>query len=170
MDGTWILFLDLDGTFWDNLDVSSTTPPFVRVSGDTIRDQDGETLTIKPGALEFIAWARKNEGIISTCSWNRKEVALSALRELGAIGLFDYQRIDPEPNKYELILSLMRELEASGNSISPDRVFYLDDRDLHMPDIRKNVDGLNFLHMWKIVKSYGEAKEIISTKLGIREP
>jgi magnesium-dependent phosphatase-1 len=161
----WILFLDLDGTFWDHLDVSETTPPFERISQYAIRDRNGETLTIQPGVLDFLNWIKKNGGLTSTCSWNKPEMALSALRKLGVENMFDYQRISPEPRKDLLIQDLMDKLEEKGVMIPQKNVFYLDDRDLHMPDIRRTLPDINFLHMWKVVSDYSEARDIIKRTL-----
>ncbi len=165
----WLLFVDLDGTFWDHLNVSSTALPFERVSKFTIRDRNGETLTIKPGVLDFLGWARKNGAIISTCSWNEPDIAISALKTLQVENLFDYQRISPEPRKDLLIMGLISELGEMDENIPEEYVFYLDDRDRHMPEIREHLPRLNFLHMWKVVEGYPAAKHIIASSLRIDE-
>ena len=161
----WLLFLDLDGTFWDHLDVSSTAPPFVRISRDTIRDQKGITLTIKPGALDLISWVKSNDGILSSCSWNTPDIALLALEALDAARLFDYQRISTVPRKDLLMEDLLDYLRGLGIVIAQHHIFYLDDRDIHMTEIRKRFPELNFLHMWKKVKSFDDARLIISRVL-----
>ncbi len=163
----WILFLDLDGTFWDNLNVSNTTLPFERVSQYTIRDRNGETLTIKPGVLSFLEWVKQNGGVTSTCSWNEPDIAISALKALDVADKFDYQEIDPEPRKDLLMLDLVNRLGQNGDSIPQENIFYLDDRDIHMQEIRQHLPKVNFLHMWKVVKDYPTARDIISRSLKI---
>lgn len=164
----WLLFLDLDGTFWDHLNVSGTKMPFERVSQYTIRDMNGETLTIKPGVLDFIEWAKRSGGIVSSCTWNYPEMALSALMALDVDRIFDYQEITPEGRKDLLMLDLLEKLDKSGLEIPEENLFYLDDRDIHMENIRRRFPKLNFLHMWKVVKGFPEAREIISRSLGIK--
>lgn len=166
----WLLFLDLDGTFWDHLDVSATSPPYSRVSQDTIRDSNGETLTLKPGVIQFIHWARSNGGILSSCSWNKPDIALGALEALGVSRLFDYQRISPDPRKYLLIADLVSDLHQRGTDIPQKLVFYIDDRNIHMGDIHEKLPDVNFIHMWKAARDYTEAREIIEGKLAGLEP
>ncbi len=162
----WLLFLDLDGTFWDHLDVSSMSLPFRRTADDAIEDSDGNSLKLMDGSLEFVRWVRNKGGIISTCSWNKPEYAMSALETLQMENEFDYHRISTNPRKDLSMLDLIYELESTGTRIREDRIFYLDDRDIHMDHIRENLPRLNFLHMWKKVNGFAEAMEIISRRLG----
>lgn len=161
----WLLFLDLDGTLWDHLDVSATNPPYYRVSQDTIRDSNGDTLTLKPGVIQFILWTRSNGGILSSCSWNKPDIALSALEALGVSDLFDYHRISPDPRKYLLIADLLSEMHHRGIDIPQKLVFYIDDRNIHMDDIHEKLPHVNFIHMWKGARDYTEAREIIEEKM-----
>lgn len=163
----WLLFLDLDGTFWDHLDVSSTAPPFKKVSERTIEDSRHEKLTLNAGILDFVLWVRNSDGIISSCSWNKPSYALDALRTFGLEGKFDYQRISPEPRKDLLMIDLIKELHSRNVDIPQDRIFYIDDRDIHMEEIRKSLPGITFIHIWKEAAGFAEARKIISSKLGI---
>lgn len=164
----WLLFLDLDGTFWDHLDVSAMSLPFESVRENTIRDEKGETLTIKPGVLDFIAWVKETGGILSSCSWNKPEMALAALETLRVADLFDHQGISVTPRKYILMEDLLSRLKNEGLSIPQEHVYYIDDRDIHMDDIRRRLPRINFLHMWKDAGSYEEARRIIAGSLGLR--
>ncbi len=164
----WLLFFDLDGTLWDHLDVSSTRPPFMRISDNSISDSEGEVLTLNAGATDFITWARSSGGIVSTCSWNKPDYARAALKAFDLDSSFDYHRISTDPGKNLLMLDLIRELESRGQIITRDRIFYMDDRDIHMEDVRESLPELTFLHIWKDVRDFDAAKSIISAKLGIQ--
>ncbi len=163
--GTWLLFFDIDGVLWDHLDVSSTEPPFKRISEDTIVDSEGERLTLKKGAVSFIKWARSVGAIVSSCSWNDPHHAIAALKAFGLEKLFDFQGIRSDPYKHLIILSVLDRLESVGVPVQRDRIFYMDDRNIHLKDIKESIPEITFLHMWKDVRSFDSAKMIIQNKL-----
>ena len=157
----WLLMMDLDGTVWDHLDISSVRPPY-RVAGPgRIENQDGIVITVFPAAIEFIRWCRSNGAITCTLSWNHREYVMEALEKLGIMDLFDYHETEFSPAKDQRILHLLDVLRNKGITISPDRIVYVDDRDIHMDDIRQNVGNIVFLHIWKGVRNYEEARAII---------
>ncbi|MEM3192653.1 MAG: magnesium-dependent phosphatase-1 [Candidatus Parvarchaeota archaeon] len=141
--------MDLDGTLWDHLDISVTTPPFKRVSETQIEDSKGVKITLISGAVEFIKWVKENGGIISTCSWNVYSIAMSALETFGLATLFDYHMIYTNPNKYESIEKVIKYVNEDGKEVRNDLLFYLDDRDIHIEEVRKRFPELTFFHMWK---------------------
>lgn len=161
----WLVFFDLDGTLWDHLDVSSTRPPFTRVTDSIIADSKGDRLTLNRGALEFIDWVKSSGGIISTCSWNDPAYAMAALKTFSLENIFDYHRISTNPGKHISMIDLLNLLDGKGIHIEKGRIFYLDDRDIHMDAVSSSVQGLTFLHMWKEVHDFEDAKSIIKAKL-----
>ena len=86
---------------------------------------------------------------------------MEALEKLGIMDLFDYHETEFSPAKDQRILHLLDVLREKGTTISPDRIVYVDDRDIHMDDIRQNVGNIVFLHIWKEVRNYEEARAII---------
>ncbi len=161
----WIVFFDLDGTLWDHLDVSSTSPPFNRVSTSTISDSKGVRLNLMPGAVDFIKWVRSEGGIISTCSWNEYEKAIGAVEAFGLVDLFDYQKISTRPEKYLLMEQVIKKVEERGLDVQYDRLFYLDDRDIHIRDVKIRFPQLTFFQMWKDGTNYESVKNSILTRL-----
>lgn len=90
---------------------------------------------------------------------------MEALEKLRIMELFDYHETEFSPAKDRRILHLLDVLRKRGITASPDRIVYVDDRDIHMDDIRRNVGNIAFLHIWKEVRDYGEARAIIRSRI-----
>jgi Predicted phosphatase len=43
----WLLLMDLDGTAWDNMDVSRCRIPFKKIDSDTIQDSNGTVIRLE---------------------------------------------------------------------------------------------------------------------------
>ncbi len=165
----WIVFFDLDGTLWDHLDVSATSPPYSKISVSIISDSKGVRMHLLPGAVDFIKWVRTNGGLISTCSWNEYEKAYKALEAFGIVELFDFQKIATHPKKYVLMEEVLKQLREDGKPVSSNRLFYLDDRDLHIKDVKARFPELTFFQMWKNGTNYERVKKSIASRLAETE-
>ncbi len=160
----WLLAMDLDGTVWDNLNISGIMPPYERINDEKIRGED-TIVTLYKEAVNFILWCRENGAIITSLSWNKKLHAKEALEKFGISDLFDYNSTDHTPDKDQRLLQLLNNLSEKGIFIDVNRIVYIDDRDLHMESIRKNVGDIIFINIWKTTKDYDEAKKIIMHKI-----
>ena len=165
----WVVFLDLDGTLWDHLDISATFPPYSKLSDSIISDVKGVRISLFPEAVDFIKWVRTNGGLISTCSWNEYEMAYKALEAFGLVELFDFQKIASHPKKYLLMEEVLRQLKEYGKPVNPNRLFYLDDRDLHIKEVKERFPELTFFQMWKNGTSYEIVKKSITSRLAETE-
>lgn len=161
----WLLMMDLDGTVWDHLDISSVKPPYHSAGPGKIENVDGTVISVFPEALDFIRWCRFRGAITCTLSWNYRDYVMEAIEKLGIMELFDYHETEFSPAKDQRILHLVNTLREKGIVIPPHRIVYVDDRDIHIDDIRRNVGSIVFLHIWKDVRNYGEAREIIREKI-----
>ena len=164
----WLLMMDLDGTVWDHLDISSVVPPYNLVQNGSISNVQGIRINVFPQAVSFIEWARRHGAITCTLSWNYTDYVMQALSVLGLIGLFDYHETEFSPDKDRRIIHLLEILKAKGIEIPPERIVYVDDRDIHISDIRRNVGNVLFIHIWKSVRDYSEAKRLIEENLLIK--
>lgn len=161
----WLLLMDLDGTLWDHKDVSSTHPPFTKINDLTIRDKVGEIITVNEGAIDFLQWARANDAVISSLSWNNEDMATEAINALGLVDIFDFLAIAPNPDKSKLLENLLAKLRTNEVDIEQSRFVYLDDRDIHIGAIVKKFPDIIFVHMWESVSNFEQVKRIIQDKL-----
>jgi len=161
----WLLAMDLDGVLWDNLDISSVPRPYFKVADGVIENREGIRITLNNEAVNFVKWARENGAIVATMSWNIQENALEALEKLDALDLFDYQGIEYNPRKYERLLNIISILKGKGISIEPNDVVYVDDRNIHIDEMRKYVGNILFIHIWKEVKDFDEARNIVISRI-----
>lgn len=163
--GRWILFMDLDGTMWDHLDISSVEPPYRLVAPGVLANREGVVVKLHPEAVEFVKWAKRMGAITSTLSWNHPENALEALRLFGIADLFDHHEIEYSPEKFRGMKRFLALLECKGIVVPPERIVYVDDRDIHVEDIYRNVGKILFIHIWRGVKDFEEAKRIIEREV-----
>ncbi len=161
----WILAMDLDGTVWDHLNISGVEPPYTRINATSIKNRDNITVTLFEDAVKFIKWARDNGAITTTLSWNRRDYVDEALETFGIAGLFDYSSTDHTPDKDQRLLKLINILDEIGIYIPVDRVVYVDDRDIHMDAIKKNVGDIVFINIWKSTINYGDASKIVKERI-----
>ncbi|MGC8565662.1 MAG: magnesium-dependent phosphatase-1 [Thermoplasmata archaeon] len=162
---TWLLAMDLDGTVWDHLDISSVQPPYIRIDEGIIENTKGIKIKVYKEAIDFIKWSKNNGAIVTSLSWNITKYAMEALKVLGIENLFDYHLIEYHPEKYKLLLKLLKELENKGIKILPKNIVYIDDRDIHINDIKKYIGDIIFIWMWKNTKNYDDVKKIIIEKV-----
>ena len=111
--------------------------------------------------VKLIEWAKENNAIVVTLSWNLVEKATEALKVLGLYDLFDYHLIDPKPIKHILLKKLLDELEKMNISIPPSRIIYIDDHLWHLNDIRKTVGEVFFIHAHRDCNSYETCKDLM---------
>ncbi len=166
MGGEWLLFFDLDGTLWDHKDISSLKPPFKKLGLLEIVDSQGARVRVYEDSLKILNWARKNGAIASTLSWNDPVIALEALRALGLSDAFDYHAIEPHPMKglmAEKVLARIR--EERGLVFKPCRIIYVDDRDIHLEEVRGRVGNISFLQAWRDFRDFNGAVLLISRLL-----
>ncbi|NJE60593.1 magnesium-dependent phosphatase-1 [Thermococcus sp. 21S7] len=156
-----LLVLDLDGTLWDHEDASRLTPPY-EFHDDYLVDSTGEKLHLFPGVRGFLEWA-SGRFVLSIASWNVEEKVRPILEGFGLWDYFRFPKIENHPNKGDMIARTLRELELSGYDVGG--VIYLDDRDIHIEDVKTTVPSIRFIHMWRDVKSFEELKKLLE-KMG----
>ena len=156
-----LLVLDLDGTLWDHEDASRLTPPY-EFHGDYLVDSTGQELHLFPGVREFLEWAR-NRFFLSIASWNVEGKVRPILEGFGLWHYFIFPKIENHPNKADMIMRTLRELELLGYDV--EGTIYVDDRDIHIEDVKTTVPSIRFIHMWKDVESFEELRKLLE-KLG----
>ncbi|GGM69380.1 magnesium-dependent phosphatase-1 [Thermogymnomonas acidicola] len=159
-----MLMMDLDGTVWDHLNITGVDPPY-RVEGGVLVSENGTRIRPYQDAIEFIRWCRSNGAITCTLSWNRFDYVEEALKKLGIWELFDLHATEYTPDKAGRLRRVLDGLAGGGLVIPPERVVYVDDRDIHMEEIRRQVGEVIFIHIWKVIRDYAEARRIVEDKV-----
>lgn len=155
--------LDLDGTVWDHLDISSLYPPFRRVSQLKIQDGRGVEVSLRPHVLDFLKWAREVGHILATLSWNDFDVAYQALRAFEIDKYFHYLAIEPHPRKDKMLYRLLRQVKMERRlDIGPHDVVYIDDRDIHIREIWENIGPVRFIQFGRDVKCFLEIIQLLN--------
>ena len=160
-----MLATDIDGTLWDTLDISLVAPPYFADGKGRLRSADGTIVRLIPEAIDFVRWCRKNGAKVTSLSWNIPERVFSAIVVLGISDLFDFHATEYTDAKHERLFDLLGKLRRSGTLIPPQRVVYVDDRDLHIGSIRKKVGDVVWIHIWKEVPDYDSAKKVVRAKI-----
>jgi magnesium-dependent phosphatase-1 len=161
----WVLFLDLDGTLWDHLNISSLKPPFRRVSEDSIVDSQGVPVRLYRDVVEVARWARRSGGFVVALSWNIPEVAVEALKAFNILDLFNYLGIEDHPDKGLVASKILRDLESRGYKVKPCRVVYVDDREIHVRGMRGRVGDITFIRAWVDFRNGEELRNRIAEAL-----
>jgi magnesium-dependent phosphatase-1 len=161
----WVLFLDLDGTLWDHLDISSLKPPFRRISEDSIVDSQGVPVRLYRDVVEVARWAKRSGGFVVALSWNIPEVAVEALKAFNILDLFDYLGIEDHPDKGLIASKILGDLESRGYKVKPCRVVYVDDREIHVRGVRERVGDITFIRAWVDFRNGEELRNRIAEAL-----
>jgi len=160
-----LLATDIDGTLWDNLDISLVAPPYFADGKGRLRSADGTIVRLIPEAISFVKWCRKSGAKVTSLSWNIPEHVFPAIDVLGISNLFDFHATEYTDAKHERLFDLLGKLRRRGIAIPPRRVVYVDDRDIHIESIRKKVGDVVWIHIWKEVPDYSAAKKIVWEKI-----
>lgn len=157
-----LIALDLDGTVWDHLDISSLYPPFLKKSAQEIVDSRGVPVRLREGVREFLATARERGHILSTLSWNDYNVAYQALKAFEIDQYFHYLVIEPHSRKDKMLYNLLRRIKAErGVELRPQDVLYVDDRDIHIGEIWSNIGPVRFIQFGRDVKNFWELLKLL---------
>jgi len=161
----WLLATDIDGTLWDTLDISLIPPPYMADGKGRLRSADGTIVRLIPAAIDFVKWCRRNGATVASLSWNVPERVFPAIEVLGISDLFDFHATEYTDAKHERLFDLLGKLRQRGIAIPPQRVVYVDDRDIHIESIRKKVGDIVWIHIWKEVADYEAAKRVVRKKV-----
>ncbi len=157
----WLLAMDLDGTLWDHLDITAVKPPYRYIGNNTIINDENIKIRLNLDAVNFILWCRENGAYVTSLSWNKPENALEAIKAFGIEHLFDFHAIEYVEDKSIYLKKVLDKLRNMNVNIAPERIVYVDDRDIHINKIREKIGNVVFIHIWKEVKDFKEAKEIV---------
>ncbi len=148
-----LLMLDLDRTVWDHPDVTSTVPPYVRVS-DAVLDGRGETIRLLPGIVELLSWAAASGVAVAALSWNEPAKATAVLNAFSLARYFRYVYIEPHPMKHAMVSRLIERYVSEGGTKNFAEMLYIDDKDIHVHDVWRYVGPIPFLQWGRDLTDY----------------
>lgn len=163
-----LVVFDADKTLWTHPDVSSLVLPFKLVSRDSLKDANGETFQLFDGVRELLEGLGNRKVISTIASWNRPEPVREALRLFAIDQFFKIVKAEFHPNKYLMIESIILELARTGIEFNAREILYVDDRTLHLEQIRKRIGPINFIQMWVDAKAHNEIMEYLEKMEGNR--
>lgn len=146
-----LVVFDADKTLWDNPNASSLELPFKRVGEDSLVDARGNRLNLFSSIRELLQVLRSEGIVLALATWNKPEQIKEALRILELEPFFRYVAAEFHPRKHLLLRETLKNLSDEGTHLKPEEILYVDDRDIHLKDIRKTVGRVAFLQMWKDV-------------------
>jgi magnesium-dependent phosphatase-1 len=152
-----LIVLDADGTIWSHHDASALVAPFEIVSCDVIQDKYHSTVRLNDGIREFLNYVRENGILLSLASWNEPENVFSLLSLFGIDGFFVFPVVEPHPNKHVMLQKIVLGLSQRGVKVLPEEILYIDDRDVHLEEIRSSVGNVKFLRYGVDVENWYDA-------------
>jgi magnesium-dependent phosphatase-1 len=156
-----LVVFDADKTLWTHPNVSSLVLPFKLVSRDSLKDANGDTFQLFDGVRELLEGLENRKVINTVASWNRPEPVKEALRLFAIDQLFKIVKAEFHPDKYLMIESIISELARKGIEFNAHEILYVDDRTLHLEQIRKKIGSLHFIQMWVDAKAHNEIMEYV---------
>ena len=122
LSGVKLVVFDLDRTLWDHPDISTTSPPYRRVSQDEIEDSEGARIRLRPCARRLVEELKSRGFKLAVASWNLPEPAIKALQALGLLELFDVVVVEPHPSKDLMLEKILRE-----TGVDEEEALFIDD-------------------------------------------
>lgn len=140
-----LVVMDADGTIWNHHSVSELVSPFRLISRDVAEDRYGEKVMLKERLREFLEFAKHKRILVSLASWNEPENVFELLSIFKIFDYLVYPIAEPHPNKHSMIKMILNNLEINGIKVRPEEILYIDDRDIHLMEVRESIGNVNFL-------------------------
>lgn len=140
-----LVILDCDLTLWDHHNVSELALPFTRVDDQTVQDAHGIRVRLRLGARETLRELRDRGVLISIASWNHPEPVFAIFDLLGLTDYFVRPKVEAHPHKERTIGATLRELANEGIALQPHEVIFVDDKPMHLTQVRQALGPIQTL-------------------------
>ena len=147
-----LVILDGDGVLWDHQDLSALSLPFRLINRDTIADTDGEKVRLLKGVRKLLRILVKREIITTLSTWTKPEHVKQALQLFKVNEYFRVVEAHFHSDKHLMIKDILKRLMNEGVTLEPNQILYVDDRTVHIADVRKEIGNIHFLQMHVDVK------------------
>jgi magnesium-dependent phosphatase-1 len=144
---TRLVILDCDLTLWDHRNVSELSLPFVRVDDQTVQDAQGVQVRLRPGARELLAGLRDGGVLASVATWNHPEPVFAIFDLLELAKFFVLPKVESHPHKDRTIGAMLQELARDGVALRPDEVIFVDDKPMHLTQVRQALGPIQTLQV-----------------------
>lgn len=161
-----LIVLDVDRTIWSHHNSSDLVPPFKLLSTNLVKDRYGSKVRLNEKLREFLEFSRKKGLLLSIASWNEPENVLELLSMFSIVNYFVFPTIEPHPNKSHMIQKIISNLGEKGIRISPEEILYIDDRDIHLREVRAILGNVLFLKYGSDVKNWQEVVNVVKSMIG----
>ena len=156
-----LVILDGDGVLWDHPDLSALVLPFKRVSQDVIVDSMGEKVRLTREMRNLLKELVKRGIVVALATWNKPTHVTQALQLLDIDTYFRVVESKFHPRKHIMIRNILKKLAEEGFKLKSDQILYVDDRRVHLADIRKEIGNIHFLQMHVDIKKPSEILKYI---------
>lgn len=140
LSGIKLVVFDLDRTLWDHPDISTTSPPYRRVSQDEIEDSEGARIRLRPCARRLIEELKSRGFKLAVASWNLPEPAIKALQALGLLELFDVVVVEPHPSKDLMLEKILKETD-----VDEEETLFIDDNPAIIGIVRRRYKNMKVI-------------------------
>lgn len=148
-----LVVFDADKTLWSHPNVSNLTLPFKLVDRNTVSDAEGVTFHLYEGIRELLSKLQRMGVTMTVASWNKPEPVKQALNLFSISCFFKIVKAEFHENKHLMIASTLSELSEDGVKLKSEEILYVDDRTLHIENVRNKVGAVHFIQMWVDAKS-----------------
>ncbi len=152
-----LIVLDVDRTIWSHNDASSLIPPFKKINDDLIIDKCGSRVELNYGLRNFLEHFISLGLYFSISSWNFPENVFELLENFNILKYFSYPVIEPSPNKGLMIKKIVENFRKDNVIISPKEILYIDDRSIHLDEVKRFIGPVNFLRYGIDVVDWNDA-------------
>jgi magnesium-dependent phosphatase-1 len=138
---------DADKTLWSHPNVSDLALPLRLINTNMLADANGEEFQLFDGIRELLSKLQAKSILMTIASWNKPEPVREALRLFEIDSFFTIVKAEFHPEKHQMIANTILELADRGIEVRPNEILYIDDRTIHLENIRKKLGPINFIQM-----------------------
>jgi len=158
-----LLVLDLDRVLWDHHDATSLELPLKRIDERTLVDAKGEVVTLRDNVPDFLFKVKKRGILLSTCSWNDYNKAVSVLEAFSLEKYFDLLMIEPHPEKHNMMEKILEHFKKLQPDLSEEDVLFVDDNEEMLEKVKRRFPNMRVLrfHPEGDIFSFSELEGIV---------
>lgn len=100
---------------------------------------------LRPGARELLTGLRARGVLVSVATWNHPEPVFAIFDLLGLTSFFVRPKVEAHPHKDRTIGATLQELAGDGVALQPHEVIFVDDKPMHLAQVRQALGPIQTL-------------------------